>query len=181
MLRPANSCQTSIYQRSELEGKYVTGKGYRARFMVQGKNHYGALNSASAACIVPQIRAPHIPPRNSSLPCSLTELVDLPPRRRANAGVSGEQMLDVTGSEDDSGTRGGGYATVARLHTASCRDLAYDFPPCHSYGDCSKPHLIPTRNAQLRHEVRLREARRDRDLSRRVTGGTEKSTLRRIG
>ena len=65
--------------------------------------------------------------RSSCLPCSLTEVLDPPPRRRANPGVSGEQMLDVTGSEDDSGTRGGGYATVARLHTASCGDLAYDF------------------------------------------------------
>ena len=65
--------------------------------------------------------------RSSCLPCSLTEVLDPSPRRRANAGVSGEQMLDVTGSEDDSGTRGGGYATVARLHTASCGDLAYDF------------------------------------------------------
>ena len=64
-----------------------------------------------------RLRAPTQPlRRNSSLPCSLTELVDLPPRRRANAGVSGEQMLDVTGSEDD--------GTVARLRIASCADLA---------------------------------------------------------
>ena len=62
--------------------------------------------------------------RSSCLPCSLAEVLDPPPRRRANAGVSGEQMLDVTGSEDDSGTRGGGYGTVARLHIASCGDLA---------------------------------------------------------
>ena len=33
--------------------------------------------------------------RNSSLRCSLTEVLDLPPRRRATAGVSGEQILDV--------------------------------------------------------------------------------------
>ena len=152
------------------------------RFSVQGKDHYGPLTRlillpskwcpTFSACVATFGSCKHAscdaatqPLRRSScLPCSLTEVLDPPPRRRANAGVSGEQMLDVTGSEDDSGTRGGGYATVARLHTASCRDsrrgrrmtLHMIFPPClqltnwrrqHAAATdarCSKPHLIPT-------------------------------------
>ena len=70
--------------------------------------------------------------RNSSLRCSLTEVLDLSCRRRATAGVSGEQMLDVTGSEDDSGTGGGRSGTLQRHVTINVDPTAIGATEAHS-------------------------------------------------